>query len=524
MRNISYYIAGIVVLGAGVVSFWIYQKYFKVEQKSVIAFQVTRGDIHETVSVRGQVVSQKEFEMEFPFAGTVEKVFVKEGATVTAGQVLMKLETRELDLERARLAAIFVQNTATLAKLLGGAQVEDLKVSESKVSGAKQVVLDAEKTLLDGVRNSFTLADDAIYNKADQFFNNPRTSNLSFNQTLTNTQLKVNLEAGRQRVGQALGEWVSVLPTDVSHIAVDSKRTQQNLLLVKLFLSDLATAVNSLGSTGSISQATVDSWKTDILAARTAIDGAITTVVTAEEKVRSAESALALAESELVLKKSRPRSEDVVIAEAQIDQAKNAIAIVDEKIRKSTLRAPGTGTIKKLLIEQQEVFKPGMTALIFASSGYKIQSDVSELDISKIRYVNGNDALIRFDAFLGKTFKGKVVFIEPKEVIKNDDIYFHTDIFLENKGEKTDEIRSGMSADVVLYGVLKKNVLLVPEIAVEKKGGRSVVKVAQGAADKESVDANRIKEQEVVTGISDGESVEVLSGVAERDIVVVSSN
>jgi multidrug efflux pump subunit AcrA (membrane-fusion protein) len=194
---------------------------------------------------------------------------------------------------------------------------------------------------------------------------------------------------------------------------------------------------------------------------------------------------------------------------------------VDEKIRKSTLRAPGAGIVKKVYLEERETFKPGMSALLLVSSGYKIRSDISELDISKVRYVNGNEALIRFDAFPEKSFKGKVVFIEPQEILKEGDVYFRTDVFLENRGE---EIRSGMTADVVLYGLLKKEVLRIPELAVYKREGRSLVKVARGIERKEDIDEGALSEVEIVTGISDGELVEVVSGLTEGEFVAVSSN
>lgn len=523
MKKISYYLLLIVFIGVAIVSFWVYQKYFKLEIQSVIAFQVARGNLLEIVSVRGEVASQKELDLEFPFGGIIEHVYAKEGERVKESGLLMKLETKELDLEKNRLNAILSQEDAILAKLLGGAQEEDMLVFESKVTAGEQALNDAKKSLLDTLEASFTSADDAIYNKGDQFFNNPRAPNATFNQVISDSQLETNLEIKRIQVEVVLLEWRKALPFDITRVSIYAKRTQERLAFIRSFLLDLATAVNGITATGSISQATIDGWKMSLLLARTNVDTAISAVVVAEEKVRAAESALALAQSELVFKKSKPRSEDVKIAEAQIEQTKSALAIIDEKIRKSTLRAPGAGVVKKILTEEREVFKPGMPALVFASEGFKVQADVSELDISKVRYVNGSDADIRFDSFPGKVFVGKVVFIEPREIIKNEDIYFRTNIFIKPNDDKI-EIRSGMSADVVLHGVLKKNVLSIPELAVNKRGGSSFVNVAIGAKTKEEVDTRLLEERPVITGISDGESFEVISGVTEGEIVVVSND
>lgn len=523
MKKISYYLALIVLLGVAVVSFWIYQKYFRVEQQSILAFQVVRGDLQEAVSVRGEVVSQKDFDLEFPFSGTIEQVYVKDGQKVKANDPLMKLKTNEFDIERGRLNAVLKQDNATLEKLLGGAQIEDIRVSEAKVAATSQALKDAENTLTDAVQTSFTQADDAVRNKADQFFSNPHASNATFTQDIADGQLKTNLGTERFALEPVFTEWSGELTSSsTTTIDMTATHTQEYLVQIKSFLLDLATAINSIGATGSITQTTLDSWKTNILTARTAVDASITAIVSAQEKVQSANSARALAQSELALKQSKPQSEDVVIAEAQIEQTKNMILAVDEKIRESTLRAPGDGIVKKVVLKEKEVFNPGMIALAFASSEYKVQADVSELDINKVHYADGSQALVRFDALPGKSFTGKVVFIEPKEVIKNEDIYFRTDIFLDNQ-EGIADLRSGMSADVVLYGALKKNVLTVPELAVEKRGGVSYVKVAPGATKKEDVRAGNLVEHTVTTGVSDGESVEILTGLNEGEVVVVSS-
>ena len=512
MKKISYYLMVVVLLGVSVVSYWVYQKYFKVAQQNILVFQTLRGDVHESVKVRGEVVAQKEFDLEFPFAGTVERVLVKEGQHVQAGDILLKLETKELELERARLSASVVQSEAALAKLMSGATGEDVRVSEAKVSSAEQALIEAQKTLSDAHAVAFTQADDAIHNKADQFFNNPRSSSPSFTPSVSDSQLKTRLETSRIHAESMLTSWNASLSTET---------VKKNLAFVKSFLFDMAAAINSSGTSAAVSQATLDAWKASISSARTNVDTATTALVAAEEKVRTAESTLTLAQSELSLKQSKPRSEDVSIAQAQIDQNKSALASVDEKIRKSTLRAPGAGIVKKVYLEERETFKPGMSALLLVSSGYKIRSDISELDISKVRYVNGNEALIRFDAFPEKSFKGKVVFIEPQEIVKEGDVYFRTDIFLENHGE---EVRSGMTADVVLYGLLKKQVLRIPELAVYKREGKYFVKVARGIERKEDVAEGTLSEVEVVTGISDGELIEVVSGLNEGEFVAVSSN
>lgn len=521
MKNISYYILGVVLLGVGVVSFWIYGKYFSAQEEALISFVVSEGDIRESVHVRGEVVAQKALTLEFPFAGTVEKVYVDEGAEVKQGDLLMKLDAAELSLEAGRLEAVLEEQEALLSKLLAGATAEDVRISATKLAATEQALVDAQKTVLDAGQSAFTATDDAIHNKSDQFFDRPRLQNPAFRYPVTDTQLKINLETARYPLELMLEDWNKKPFQTLSEAGALGVYVQANLLKAKNFLTDLAAAINNLAATGSFDTATLAEWKANVLAARTGVDTAISTLSSAQEKLRTAESARALAQSELDLKQSKPRPEDIQIRKAQIEQTKHVLSSVQEKIRKATLRAPTGGIVQKIILKEHEVFTPGMSALLFVSSVNKVQADISELDIRKVSDKRGNEALVQFDAFPGESLKGKVSFIEPKEVIKDGDTYFRTDVSLEDSSKL--EVRPGMNADVVLYGVLKEKVLMIPLLAVDKKGTESIVHVARGATTKEEARRDMLEEREVSLGISDGEYVEVVSGLSAGEVIVLST-
>lgn len=517
MKKASYFIIAVVLLGSSVVGFWIYQKYFKAKDEKLLFFEVQRGDIQEIVKARGEVVPQKEFNLEFPFSGAVEQVFVKDGQSVKAGDALMRLDTRDFEIEKDRLAAILSQKKAALDKLIAGATTEEIRVSEIKVDNANRAREDAEKALSDAIQIAFTYSDDAVRNKADQFFDNPSgfTPKLSF--TYWNSQVQTDLESSRITIGSTLSNF-KTLSDQTDSVAERVATARQYISAVKTFLNKASFAVNSLTANASISQTTIDGWKTTVATARTNVNTGDTAVVAAEEKLRAAYSAFHLAESELALKKSPARDEDMLIARAQIQENESQIAAIDEKIRKSTMRSPVPAKVLKTYLERNEIFTTGKTAVSLSASGYKIQSDISELDIGKVRDVNGNSVLIRFDAFPGEDFKGKVVFIQPKEIIKDSDVYFRTEMFLDTPNEM---IRAGMSSDVVIMLGFKKDVVKVQDIAVYKKDEKMFVKVLPKGA--ESLSGN-LKEIQVETGISDGEFIEIVKGVDVGETVVVSSD
>mgnify|MGYP000043006676 CR=1 FL=1 len=76
------------------------------------------------------------------------------------------------------------------------------------------------------------------------------------------------------------------------------------------------------------------------------------------------------------------------------------------------------------------------------------------------------------------------------------------------------KLRPGMFVEVTIYGGPKRDVLVVPREALILTGERELVVKVLGD--------NRFQPVEVETGMWQGESVEVLSGLGEGDEVVLS--
>ena len=512
MKKNSYYLVLIVIAGSVFVFFWIYQKYIKEEEPNFLLFNVERGAVQEVVKVRGEVVARQEFDLGFPFSGTIEGVFVKEGQTVNRNAPLMKLETTDFELEIKKLEAVFDQKRAVLEKLIAGAAPEDIQVLETKVSNAEVALKESKNNLVDKLRDAFIKSDDAIRSKVDQFFNSPRSSDPKLNFSLADSQLKTDFERERTFVETLLVSWK--LETDrltaSDNLASFTDAAKKNLAQIKSFLDKAALILSVITASSNLSQTTIDTYRSDISTARANINTAITNLSAAEEKLRTAESGVFLAQKELAAKKAAARIEDVEIAKAQIREIENQIAITEEKIKKSFIYAPGGAKILKVNFEKQEFYTAGQVAVSLSASDYKIQADVSELEIVKVRDINGNDVLARFDALPGQEFKGKVIFIEPKEIIKEGDKYYRVNVYLD---KFTESLRPGMSADLIILISFKDEALKIPELAIYDKGGKKFVKILKD---------NQQKEIEVETGISDGENVEVISGLVEGQIVIVS--
>jgi RND family efflux transporter MFP subunit len=512
MKRISLYVILLILSGGLFISFWIYQKYFKKDLPQNILFTVKRGDIDEIVKARGEVASEKEFDLEFPFSGKVENILAGEGERVSQGQPLMKLETIDFELDARGLKAELAEKEASLAKLMAGPTAQDIKVYEIKVANAEAGLREAEKNIVDKLEDAYTKSDDAVRNKVDQLFDNPKTYNPRFRYVIIDSQLKNNIEATRVEAENLLTSWKLSLDSLGSprDLAPAISQAKNNLNKLKSFLADLAQAASLLISGNSLSQTAIDGYKTDISTGRANINTVITNLVVSEEKAKTAESSLALSKSELELKKAPSRGEDVEIAEAQIEAIKSQLEKTKEKIKKATLYAPSAAEISRIFLEKGEIFQPGKPAVSLSVSSYKLQADVTELEIGKIRG-SGNECLIKLDAFPGEEFLGKVTSIDPKEIVREGDKYYRVNVFFDSR-EKL--IRFGMSADLIIRISSQKNALEIPEFAIIEKNDKKFVWL------KKNGDA---EEKEVKTGISDGEFIEIKEGLVEGETIIIPS-
>lgn len=539
MKKISYYLIFIVVIGVILISFWVYQKYFKEEAPTLLLFNIERGNLQEVVKVRGEVVAQKEFDLEFPFSGIVEKVFVEEGQAVNRVDPLIKLETTEYEIEIKRLKALLVQNKANLDKLMAGATEEEIRVLETKVLNA-QIELTSAKQNLEDIETQAKEDLDAAYqdslNTLDDAYlkaYNAQNSVGSIQRTYFsgNDQEGIKVRENQDKVKAAVSQIKTYLDTakaDPAQENIDTALSQtkdelSNISDALIIIRDTCEEPSYRNVISSTDKSSLDIHKLNINTALTNLTNVQqdissikvnneSNINTAQAKVSSAGGSLKTAEDQLNLKKAEARVEDIEIDRAKIEETESQIEIIQEKIKKSTLLSPLSAKITKVWLEPKEIFKPGQTAISLSTAGHKIQADISELEIRKVREVDGNDVLILLDAFPGQEFKGRVVSIEPKEIIKEGDKYYRVNIYLEEHGEI---VRSGMSADLAINISFKENVLKIPEFAVYKKGDKTFVKVLEN---------DQQKEVEIETGISDGESIEVIKGLDEDQIIVVPAD
>ncbi|MFH1822828.1 MAG: efflux RND transporter periplasmic adaptor subunit [Patescibacteria group bacterium] len=106
-----------------------------------------RGELVQTVSEVGTVKAAREIELNFFQTGKLEKILVKIGDKVKAGQVLAELDYTSLNIKEEEAIANLGVAQANLNKILAGATAEDVAVKQANVDQTKAAYLAASDEL-----------------------------------------------------------------------------------------------------------------------------------------------------------------------------------------------------------------------------------------------------------------------------------------------------------------------------------------------------------------------------------------
>ena len=159
--------------------------------------------------------------------------------------------------------------------------------------------------------------------------------------------------------------------------------------------------------------------------------------------------------------------------------------------------------------------EPGQTitssdVVMVLSDHLIVQAQVDETDIGKVRV--GQEAIITLDAYPQIKISGIVDHIYYESLIVNNVTIYQVDILPE---KVPDVFRSGMSATVNITEEAKENILILPLAAIRHGKKYSYVLLNGGSGGK-------TEERKVELGASDEKNVEIDSGLAIDDKVLMS--
>lgn len=133
-----------------------------------------------------------------------------------------------------------------------------------------------------------------------------------------------------------------------------------------------------------------------------------------------------------------------------------------------------------------------------------VKVSIDELDILSV--ANGQEAEITVDALPGRSYTGVVSQVDPNGQNSGGNSKYSVTIAI----DRDENMLSGMNATAILTVGVTENVLTLPAAALSEKGSRTVVYTGFDPESRTLLDP-----VEVETGVSDGNTVEILSGLEE---------
>jgi len=195
------------------------------------------------------------------------------------------------------------------------------------------------------------------------------------------------------------------------------------------------------------------------------------------------------------------------LAEASIEQAKAALRQAELTLEDATIEAPASGVVTRKFAEEGDMVGPaGPILKISCIDTVEVTAGLAERYMASVRPGQTQTAVV-VDAFPDRTFAGKVyrLGVELDPVTRLAEVV----VRIENPGH---ELKPGMFARVNVLLQRKQNVLLVPQAALLRGSDRAHVFVVEGDV---------ARKRTVQTGLSSGDSLEVLSGLEHGQAVVV---
>ena len=177
--------------------------------------------------------------------------------------------------------------------------------------------------------------------------------------------------------------------------------------------------------------------------------------------------------------------------------------------RDIVLRSPVSGVVTaKSVVQGSRITPADIPFEITDLSHVWALADVYETELGRVKV--GLSATLTLPAFPGRTFTGRVVFVDPLLDPKTRTAKVRLDL-PNPKGE----LKPDMFGEALVHGPSHKGIL-VPLDAVIDTGTQKVAFIALGDG--------RFEPREITTGIRVGEQVEVLSGLQPGEEIVTRAN
>ncbi len=451
---------------------------------------VRRGKFVVKVQESGTIRSFIEVDVRSNVEGEIVEIYVEEGDFVQAGAPLLKIDdeqileemkqaeanrdARKAELEQADLRIQIAEKRETSEYLQSKNTVAKLEASLASFAVNKQQRINEAQTLVMTTTNLLN-RDKISLKQAEIKLTQDK---------LTLDRAKVNVESAKITFETTQAEHKRNEDLYKKELISEQALEQSQKQLV-LNQSQYETAQKGVES----QQETIKSQEESINAMEEAIKSREATLALNKKNVETVKESQDAQEKQLKadlenaktrLTQTEETSEEEkaltkhakVSAQANLLQAESRLKSQQERYEWTTVKAPMTGTITRLSVEEGEIITSGRSAFsrgeaimrIADLSQMIVKTQINQVEIGRIK--EGQRVEIRVDSFRNRTFDGFVSEISPSSTQRNQSggnavITFEVDIEV-NIPEEGPKLLPGMSADIDIVVFEKPDILQIP--------------------------------------------------------------
>jgi HlyD family secretion protein len=524
----------------------------------------TQGTVISSVSGSGQVQADTTVDVKPETSENVTQIYVTPGEHVTAGQLLVQLDTTneqqavtqaQLSLQSAQLSLAKLEEVATTTVLQDQSGI--ISAQNSLINASTSLSKDYQ-TGFDTIASTFIDLQNIMTNlenfvggmQVDKVHDNPDAYvdiMPGYLQPTTEpyaTSLEADYQgavtAYEQNLTDYHGASPSSTPATIDALLSETQNTIQTISVAVKAGNDLLNYVvnnyptsQGLGNLPTITttyQTDFGNYTNTINSDLNNITGAITTITNDQQAIQNDQLQLTQASDSYTELIGGPDPLDIESQNISIENAQMSLQTAQQNLAYDSIRAPISGVVASVpAIIGETVPSPAVTIV---SDGQLAQITLNEIDAAKIQL--GNPVSLTFDALPNLALAGTVSEIDPVGTVSSGVVDFTVDINFTQPADtsSTNLVKPGMSVTAAIDTQVDPNVIAVPNAAVHTSGTTSYV--LEPATPLSSTDLaasasggillpGGTKMVPVTVGISNDTETEIDSGVNVGDQIITET-
>jgi HlyD family secretion protein len=529
----------------------------KVDAIATMTVPVEAQNLTVRITSSGTVQPVQRVNLSPKGSGRIAELFVEQGDKVEAGQIVARMESRDVEAQLAQAKAREASARAKLAKIEAGNRSEDIASARARLEQAEASLAQAQagsrveevagararlqqtqaglQRLRAGSRVEEVSQGRARLAQAQARLADAQTGSVKQEIAQAQTQIdssKAQAELTAQRVerNRPLVEEGALAKDKLDELIKENRTAQAKLIESQRRLEQLQESresqIQQLQAAVQVEQQALNQLQNgtrseEIAKAEAEVAEAKSKLAQLEngnrpEEIAKAEAAVAEAKSQLAAQENGSRPEEIAQAQAELAEAQAQVRFQEVQLEDTKVRAPFAGIITQRYAIQGAFVTPATsaseatsatsTSIVALARDVEVLAKVPEADISQIK--PGQEVEIVADAYPDKVFKGRVKLIAPEAVKERDVTLFQVRVAIDTGKES---LQSGMNVDLRFVGQKLSNALVVPTVAIVTNKGQTGVLVPD--------EKQQPKFKAVTVGSTIGNKIQILEGAKAGDRV-----